>query len=128
MFTGFLNRTVVGSGMEMKPGYKQTDAGVIPEPGGFGAISRWLRSNATIPPVAWRKMSRIPEGCQRARDGGEMATDCEGLRSLRDRIRFVDANRGYRAAQPPANRWHPSGMIRAARVDGHLKKMGAVWK
>jgi len=33
--------------------------------GGLSAISRWLRSNATTPPVAGRQMVRIPEGCQR---------------------------------------------------------------
>jgi len=56
-----------------------------PEPEGFRAISRWLRSNATTPPVSGRRTPRIPEGCQR-------------ITPL------------------------------AARVDGHLKKMGAVWK
>ncbi len=35
-----------------------------PEPGGFKAISRWLRSAATTPPVHGRNKSRIPEGCQ----------------------------------------------------------------
>src|SRR5437764_385470 len=34
------------------------------EPGGFGAISRWLRSNATIPPDQRPEPVCIPEGCQ----------------------------------------------------------------
>ena len=51
------------------PGYKQTEVGVINghavEPGGFSAISRGLRSNATTPPESNDKRDRIPEGCQR---------------------------------------------------------------
>lgn len=83
-------------------------------------------------------------------------------------VSFASRNRGWHSclAQPPANRWHPSGMVRAAqagglaaisrwsrsaatippkandkadcipegcqrrtaRVDGHLKMMGAVWQ
>ncbi len=113
--------------MEVKPGYKKTEVGIIPEPGGFGAISRWLRSNATIPPVSSDETDCIPEGCQRAWNDAAHEMFRIGLRSLRDRIRSSFVVRGYRMAQPPANGWHPSGMA-AARVDGHLKKMGAVWK
>ena len=36
----------------------------IPEPGGFTAISRGLRSNATTPPDRPPHTSCIPEGCQ----------------------------------------------------------------
>lgn len=35
-----------------------------PEPGGFTAISRWLRRSAPIPPDHRPKTHRIPEGCQ----------------------------------------------------------------
>lgn len=34
---------------------------------GIEAISRWSRSEATVPPVWVREMVRIPEGCQRHR-------------------------------------------------------------
>ena len=34
------------------------------EPGGFGTISRWLRSAATTPPVSSDETDCIPEGCQ----------------------------------------------------------------
>ena len=101
------------------------------EPGGFIAISRWLRSNATIPPDDRQIHFRILEGCQRAGGAFVLRDDVRRvfgnrLRSLRDRVRCVRGFRGCRVAQPPANGWHPFGM--AARVDGHLKKMGAVWK
>ena len=97
------------------------------EPGGFGAISRWL-SGAT-PPVADGIGFRIPEGCQRVRHDGVCGVSRTGLRSLRDRMIRATAFRGWRSclAHPPANGWHPSGMANA-RVDGHLQKMGAVWK
>jgi hypothetical protein len=36
----------------------------LPEPGGFPAISRWLRSVATIPPIPRPQFHRIPKGCQ----------------------------------------------------------------
>ena len=111
--------------MEVKSGYKQTDVGVIPEPGGFGAISRWL-SGAT-PPETGRIEFCIPEGCQRGVTISCAGRSPGGLRSLRDRFIRGRAIRGYRVAQPPANGWHPSGMA-AGRVDEHLKKMGAVWK
>ena len=47
----------IPSGMKMRP---------LPEPGGFPDISRWLRSNATTPPVIAPHHTRIPEGCQPA--------------------------------------------------------------
>ena len=81
----------------------------ISEPGGFSAISRWLRSNATTPPDANRDDFRIPEGCQRVWHDDARGVSRYGLRSLRDRVRCV-RDRGCRYAQPPANRWHPSGM------------------
>ena len=96
----------------------QRDNFISPQARGLKAISRWLRSNATTPPVCDQKRGRIPEGCQ---------TDDGVLRSLRDRVICGRVVRGCRFAQPPANGWHPSGMA-AARVDEHLKKMGAVWK
>ena len=37
---------------------------VAPEPGGFVANSRWLRSAATTPPDDRRIHFRIQEGCQ----------------------------------------------------------------
>lgn len=33
--------------------------------GGLAAISRWLSEARATPPVAGRRMTRIPEGCQR---------------------------------------------------------------
>ena len=93
--------------------------------GGLEAISRWSRRNATTPPGWDEKNGRIPEGWQRWADAPTRFRD--GLRSLRDRVRFAYGFRGYRCAQSPANGWHPSGMA-AARVDEHLLKMGAVWK
>ena len=96
----------------------QRDNFIEKQAGGLKAISRWLRSNATTPPVFDEKRGRIPEGCQTA---GRV------LRSLRDRSLTRDPFRGFRFAQSPANGWHPSGTL-AARVEGHLKKMGAVWK
>ena len=97
----------------MKPGYKQTEVGVIPEPGGFKAISRWLRSCATTPPDLRPANRTIPEGSQ--------------LASLRDAIPLIVRFRWYRCAQPPANSWHPSRMA-VNRVEEHLTNMGAVWK
>ncbi len=75
-----------------------------------------------------RNTSIEPRGFREGR-GVMIAMIREGLRSLRDRVGCGRVVRGCRSslAQPPANGWHPSGMIRAARVDGHLKKMGAVW-
>ncbi len=80
------------------------------EPGGFGAISRWLRRKAPTPPDPERMKFRIPAGCQplgpaRAKRGHPI-----GLRSLRDRPRSSPHIRGCRFAQPPANGWYPSGM------------------
>ena len=37
---------------------------IAPEAGGLAAISRWLRSSATIPPDHRPPRIRIPEGCQ----------------------------------------------------------------
>ena len=37
-----------------RTGFVKTTAMPLPEPGGFPAISRWLRSNATTPPVMTR--------------------------------------------------------------------------
>ena len=36
----------------------------VPQAGGWEAVSRWLRSAATIPPEHRPKPNRIPEGCQ----------------------------------------------------------------
>ena len=95
------------------------------EPGGFGAISRWL--SAATPPETRRHPSRIPEGCQRW--GAAWAMDRTRLRFLRDQVMRGRVIRGCRSclAQPPANGWHPFGMS-ADRVNAHLKKMGAVGK
>jgi hypothetical protein len=73
------------------------------EPGGFPAISRWLRRSAPIPPEPHAHTSRIPEGCQRA------ATPA-GVTLPTPRFR------GYRGAQPPANRSHASGMATAIAI------------
>ena len=97
------------------------------KPGGFSAISRWLSEARATPPDCRRMKTRIPEGCQQMRSGAGWAMIGEALRSLRDRAICGRVVRGCRSAQPPANRWHPSGMA-AARVDEHLLKMGAVWK
>ena len=135
--------------MEVKPGYKLTEVGVIPEPGGFIAISRWL-SEAT-PPVADGRGFRIPAGCQSMRHDDMRGVSRAGLRSLRDRGFCAHVFRGCRCAQPPANGWHPfemTGRVRqladryaaplpqlvdevtalAATVDGHFRKREASWK
>ena len=59
---------------------------VAPEPGGFVANSRWLRSAATTPPVVGSIFDSIPEGWQRS----ERLRVCDRvtLRSLRDRENF----------------------------------------
>ncbi len=139
------------------------------EPRGFGAISRWLKSEATTPPDDRRIHFRIPEGCQRMGHGEVRGVSQAGLRSFRDRMIRPTPFRGCRFAQPPANGWHPFGMTghdeprgfgaisrwlrreatippvsngkrncipevcqhaprMTARVDGHLKKKGAVWQ
>jgi hypothetical protein len=61
-----------------------------------------------IPPEAHAHTSRIPEGCQRA------ATPT-GVSLPTPRCR------GYRGAQPPANRFHASGMRTA--IAGVLTEM-----
>ena len=58
-----------GVSLTLNPGLMScTPSGVpgtpLPEPGGFPDISRWLRSNATTPPVHVVIPTRIPEGCQ----------------------------------------------------------------
>ena len=85
----------------------------IPEPGGFKAISRGLRRTAPTPPDRTPHGSRIPEGCQPARLLTERhrlprdAATPDGVVSL------PSGYRGCRSAQPPANRWHPSGIAGA---------------
>ena len=49
------------SGMPVEP-----EVRAVLEPGGFKAISRWLRRIALTPPESNGKWHRIPEGCQRA--------------------------------------------------------------
>ncbi len=95
------------------------------EPGGFRAISRWLRSNATPPPEIGRSGFRIPEGCQPERHGGVHGVPRGGLRSLRDRIPFTFTFRRCRSclAQPPANGWHPSGMTVGANHEMNFSGM-----
>jgi len=92
----------------MKPGYKLTEVGVIPEAGGFTAISRWL--SAATPPVCRRKPFRILEGCQPGLKNRRIAPALSPLRSLQDREFHSSMVRGYRCAQPPANGWNPSRM------------------
>ena len=93
----------------------------VSEPGGFKAISRWSRSNATTPPVTDENEPRIPEGCQQAPDGGMKAAVRGGLRSLRDRRHSTPKFRGCHPqarVQPPANGWHPAGMASTAQAGG----------
>ena len=68
------------------------------EPGGFPAISRW--SSEATPPESNDATYRIPEGCQRAATPAGVSLPTP---------RF----RGYRRAQPTANRSHASGMATA---------------
>jgi len=99
--------------------------------GGLPAISRWLSDARATPPERSDETQCIPEGWQRetgVRTGFQVGQMRDGLRSLRDRGACGHRFRGFRQPQPPANGWHPYGMPSAARVDGHLKKMGAVWK
>ena len=72
------------------------------EPGGFKAISRWLSPRQrAIPPGYERDNDITPEGCR------QWGCDPSGVGS------FPSAFRGCRpTASPPANGWHPSGMMK----------------
>ncbi len=84
-------------------GSKAADTLLKIEPGGFAAISRWLRSRATIPPDAIRSSHASRRDASHGPDpfSMEIRETQPWLRSLRDRRISVGGIRGWRSRATP---------------------------
>ena len=92
-------------------------AGVL-DAGGIPACSRWL--SAATPPVAAPQKERILKGCQPRLGTLRMVLGTPRLASLQDAERLMNIGiRWCRCAQPPATRFHPSGMM---HTRGHSRR------
>ena len=78
-----MEKQVVVAFRALKPASNPNGAPKAFHPGGFKAISRWLRRFAPIPPDYRPTPNRIPEGCQTSVQAADLRGDVD---------------------------WHPSGM------------------